>query len=431
MDEFFRNMLKDHSSPVPEDMWQRIMPEKDKDRKGFILWYWYFFGGVLFIAIITAGYFIWHTNTGSDKKNNIAAVNKSTNNKSIVREEEIKKDKTHELKNTKQDSIYQSATNLASASKMNLNGNTNEIPVNNKDIKNAKTDKYTATIKVATNRNQRNQKIRQSNSSDNSLQITTKDAHDLQGVDDQSSSTTSVRHDISVARIDHDSSNNKSPPKKSSVQLDSLKKQETETSNNQSEKKASQSFLKKKDWFLEVYGSPDLALNYIYQGYYRFHQRVSYTIGARLGTTFGKHLSAKVGIQFTQLNVYDGFDSLAPSRYIHYKSVDAPLLVGYKIKKDHFSATIDVGLIFNIYSWCTWSDGQNAGNIYRKNTGLSLYLGLNYVMPLNDRLLIFTEPYFRYRLSNMAKSDAGFTQKINVAGLTLGARYNFIKKHNK
>ncbi|HMH31718.1 MAG TPA: hypothetical protein VK543_01745, partial [Puia sp.] len=37
-DAFFKNKLKDHSSEVPGNMWQKILEKKDKDRRRFIFW---------------------------------------------------------------------------------------------------------------------------------------------------------------------------------------------------------------------------------------------------------------------------------------------------------------------------------------------------------------------------------------------------------
>src|SRR6185295_11453701 len=38
-DEIFKNRLPGHESPVPDDMWDRIIRKKDKDRKGFFFFF--------------------------------------------------------------------------------------------------------------------------------------------------------------------------------------------------------------------------------------------------------------------------------------------------------------------------------------------------------------------------------------------------------
>ncbi|HEY6977953.1 MAG TPA: hypothetical protein VH396_16755, partial [Chitinophagaceae bacterium] len=64
-DEFVRRKLEDHSSKVPEDLWQRIKQKKDKDPKVIILL-------VLLLLIVGAptGYFIFNSN--QENKEDIA-----------------------------------------------------------------------------------------------------------------------------------------------------------------------------------------------------------------------------------------------------------------------------------------------------------------------------------------------------------------------
>jgi hypothetical protein len=68
-----------------------------------------------------------------------------------------------------------------------------------------------------------------------------------------------------------------------------------------------------------------------------------------------------------------------------------------------------------------------SNNIYKSNTGISLYFGLGLATRLNNSFYLFTEPYIKYRLSSMTVAHESFTQKINVGGLSFGLRYNFKK----
>ncbi|WP_431213259.1 hypothetical protein ACQ86N_47970 [Puia sp. P3] len=61
-DQFFRDRLAGHSSPVPEGMWQRIQGKKD-DRKAFI--FWWIIGGGLVLATLMAGRF-WKAGVHGD-----------------------------------------------------------------------------------------------------------------------------------------------------------------------------------------------------------------------------------------------------------------------------------------------------------------------------------------------------------------------------
>src|SRR5579864_6600251 len=53
LDEIFKKQLPGHESPVPGDMWERIIQKKDRDRKGFF----FFFSliGLFILGFVTAG----------------------------------------------------------------------------------------------------------------------------------------------------------------------------------------------------------------------------------------------------------------------------------------------------------------------------------------------------------------------------------------
>ncbi|MBS1661650.1 MAG: hypothetical protein JST68_11445 [Bacteroidetes bacterium] len=52
-DQFFRDKLTEHSSPVPEDMWQRIQGKKD-DRRALAFWWWGLGAGLPIIGLLIA-----------------------------------------------------------------------------------------------------------------------------------------------------------------------------------------------------------------------------------------------------------------------------------------------------------------------------------------------------------------------------------------
>src|SRR6185369_7721414 len=71
-DEIFKNRLPGHESPVPDDMWERIIRKKDKDRKGFFFFF-KLFG--LFILGFGIGYILLfgiNKNHSEGQKNSIA-----------------------------------------------------------------------------------------------------------------------------------------------------------------------------------------------------------------------------------------------------------------------------------------------------------------------------------------------------------------------
>jgi len=177
------------------------------------------------------------------------------------------------------------------------------------------------------------------------------------------------------------------------------------------------------NWYLDAYVSPDWPLNR--------DGRLSYTAGFRLGRTFGPHFTGAIGIQYSDIRERNTpEDSLHLPYKLDLKTLDIPLLISYRTGIGNATAAITSGVIFNIHSWEKMEAPSPIGNVYKTNTGLSLYLGLNYTEPLNDKLSLFVEPYIRYRLSNMTDYPYLFPKKIHVAGLSWGVRYNFnFKSH--
>jgi hypothetical protein len=175
-----------------------------------------------------------------------------------------------------------------------------------------------------------------------------------------------------------------------------------------------------------VYVSPDIPFNEITSGNAAFidfinksfKTNLSYTIGVGIGRSITKHFSVKIGIQYSKINA-KLIDSSGIAR--HYMSIDIPFLIGYQIKTTDFETTINAGVIFNLYSW---HKGENIAN-YKNYTGISLYAGLNFAKQINNKIELFAEPYFRYRLSYLTKPQAPFNQKIHVAGALFGLKYNF------
>jgi hypothetical protein len=147
--------------------------------------------------------------------------------------------------------------------------------------------------------------------------------------------------------------------------------------------------------------------------------KFSYTAGIRLTKVFHSGFLATVGLQYSRISLKGISDSLF-SRTNGFKNIDLPLLIGYETASNRFKVAIRGGAIVNIHSWPLHA--ESAAPYYRTNTGISLYLGLNVIQQLNDRLTLFAEPYYRYQLSDMLNSP--LSEKIDVGGLFIGIRYD-------
>jgi hypothetical protein len=176
-------------------------------------------------------------------------------------------------------------------------------------------------------------------------------------------------------------------------------------------------------WSLDLYASPDYPIDY---GEKYVTGKLSYTAGVRLNRSFGNRFSGKIGLQFSKMN-YNFTDSNSRSGADQLRSLDLPVLAGYSWGDRSFGMTVNAGVVFNLYSWSRGDSLSYSSYYFKTNTGLSLYLGVHLEKQINERLSIFTEPYYRYRLSSMTVSTVYFLKFIDVAGISFGARYYFKK----
>jgi hypothetical protein len=359
LDELLKNRMLDHRSPVPENMWERIVQKKDRDRKLFI-----FFLRSLLIVLLAAclvGVFnnqLFHTTSNPDKG--------------------------------KIDSGKVFRAQLRDAGQPEVVKQQEPAPA----FKTAdKKIKSTAYIKI------------------NPLN-TTGETQPGSGQND-SQATDSIH-----------SSNQKAD----SVISPFNKKQTTDSTRGAVSKTPEKNKTPDhKKWYLDLYISPDLPLNsQVANPYFLVQEqmKLSYSIGLKLNRSFGKHFSGKIGLEYAQIN-FSLSDSNGSNTYKnHLRSLDLPVLAGYSIGNDKFKATLDAGLVFNLYSWYK---GDSLTNYFKTNTGLSLYIGLNFEEKVSDRISVFGEPYYRYRLSSMTINIVEFNKFIDVVGISLGARYYFKK----
>lgn len=230
--------------------------------------------------------------------------------------------------------------------------------------------------------------------------------------------------------------------------------------------------------YLEIFASPDYItkqvtpnanLNPAYLNRKDSSETASssFTAGLRLSKSFGS-IAVKTGLQYSQVNETFRYRSENEKRLttvvtLHtivrspgdtlqirdtssfeqtgyrnkisnnrYVSVDIPLLLGYEWNNEKWRAGVTAGIILNLYSQQTGRLLDTAyvpvafgkdNTIFKKNMGLGLYAGLSLAKVMRNGTEIFAEPYFRYKVGYMTKSDNPFNQKFNVAGINLGVRY--------
>jgi hypothetical protein len=377
-DDALKNKIRDHHSAVPDDMWERIIQKKDKDRKGFF----FFFGwsGILILAVALGGYLL-------------------SNYTSRKLEPEI-----HELA----DSAKHTGQTIVPLDSSEANVNQNSILASRESTMAEKTFYGQAAFK----RNKNKQGARSSADNKNSPVYERNETFnpslqkDSLIVENKDSSISKQETAVALLTV-------KKPSPGKSIE---------DSSKNAIVKKTEKDTILKK-WYLDMYASPDFPIDNtpnspsIYSG----HTKLSYTIGIRLNRAFSKHFSGKIGIQYSHIN-------LADSGILNLTSFDLPVLAGYSFGNEKLRMTFTAGVIANLSSS---SKGYAANELFKSNTGFSLYGGFNFEKKINQKFSIYLEPYYRYRLSSMTVSTYDIYKFIDVVGLSIGGRYYFLKSTKK
>jgi hypothetical protein len=385
MDEFLKSMLPGYVSPVPEDMWERIVRKKDEDRKGLLFFFRLF--GIFILGFGIAGILLFRF--GGTKE--IMPSSKIISSTTAPAPDTLNTNQT--IKNSTVNSHSQTKTALQS---INADGKINSHAITSK--------RHNQKNKFLTQIQAKNYSSLQTGTTGADTSNSTADS-----TGDKTKTTISASNHPSDSVIDNAGNVSGSKP----TAIDSLKKETGKKSD--STKKS-----KKGVWSVDVYGSPDYP--FVFGQNYE-QMRLSYTLGFRLNRSFGKRFSGSIGIQYSVINFY-GSDSIGGASLDHLKRLDVPVLVGYTLGSNSLTTVIHAGLIFNLNTKYQPAF-SNYPDYFKTNTGLGAYLGVNLEKHINYHFSVFGEPYLRFQITPM--TDGGPNNFINVTGLSLGLRYYFKK----
>ncbi len=374
MDKFFGDRLRDYPSSVPEDMWNRILGKRKRDR---MIWLYFFrlFAVVILSLALAGGYFIFNQKKdaiGMDgSKINQTPVSTDTT-KARVSNLPYAQDQTqppqirgtYKNTNQKEKARIHYSDNFDQGKSTTQNNSASSKTENGSKTQSGATDSFTLADSIAAKENKSEEK---------------KD---------------SLGKKLIVKSSAVDSSMSKD-----------LKKPETKNKSND------------RKWWLDLYASPDYP---IVSPHEYEQSKLSYTLGVRLNRSLGQHFSLKTGIQYSRVNVAG--DSL----FVHLMRLDLPVLAGYSVGNEKLKTTFNGGAILNLYSWLP---GNNSSGFFKSNTGLSLYVGVNFETKINEKFSLFGEPYYRYQLTSMTVSSVAIMKFIDIVGFNIGARYYFGNKH--
>jgi hypothetical protein len=232
------------------------------------------------------------------------------------------------------------------------------------------------------------------------------------------------------------------------------------------------------DWYIEpfagpIYGFKKVTNNtataaYLQQKDSSESMRIGYAAGVNIVKPISEHFVLKTGVWVSQINERFSYKTeneiktttvvtvrniiRAPGDTLRisdtssvqqigykntivgnrYKTLDIPVIIGYEFGKGSLKFGVNAGVIFNVKhgfegavydsSLTAININKETNNVYKTNIGLGLYAGFRIAKDINDKTQLFVEPHFRYNLSNMTTPNTSFNQKINVTGVNVGLR---------
>ena len=472
-DNFFREKLINHTAPVPEGLWEKIRPEKEKRPKGFFLRK--INGTGLLLAALLVGSIIigllMYPNTSSvpatdaainTSNTNATNINQSTNNikgnnstlNSIPNQPSLSKDVKIEMPEEKSTNI--SAKKEISVNQVNQQATANDVRIL-KTASSVTTKEVPFKSMIAQEQTQLNvirEKVLEGN---NYVSANIQQASLFYQPASVNASTGIVQKNL--AANGHDKFI------KSSIIV-------CPTNRGRSNFNS--------DWSFEVFASPDYGFKsvsnvsasqqYLDKKDSTESMQIGYSAGFRIVKPLNNNWLLKTGLQYSQINQkfsYRNENEIKTTTVIttrsiirspgdtvivtdtstlqqigysvktirnHYRSIDIPLTLGYQFGNEDLTIGINAGVVFNISSWyqgelldtslTSVPISKISNSYYRSNIGMGLYSSISVLKRINENTHLFFEPYFRYNLSNMTNTASPYNQRFQVGGLAIGLRFD-------
>jgi hypothetical protein len=471
-DNFFREKLINHTAPVPEGLWEKIRPEKEKRPKGFFLRKINGTGllvAALLVGSVMLGLLSYQHSTSvpaTDAAQNISKPNSNTitplttnnisgNNSTLnlkptntILAKEIKQEKVVDQpnrfnQNNKEISIHQQSF----IQSINLKEPTSNVTSNGAFIKNDAFQKQETL----------------SETSDNEWEGTNYIFANIQQANlfyqPASISSTTGKVQKNLAANGHDKF---------------IKANIIVCPTNRGRSNFNS------DWSFELFASPDYAFKsvsnisasqqYLDKKDSTEQMQIGYSAGFRIVKPLNNNWLLKTGLQYSQINQkfsYRNENEIKTTTVIttrsiirspgdtimvtdtsmlqqigysvktirnHYRSIDIPLTLGYQFGNEDLTIGINAGVVFNISSWyqgelldtslTSVPMSKISNSYYRSNIGMGLYSSISVLKRINENTHLFFEPYFRYNLSNMTNTASPYNQRFQVGGLAIGLRFD-------
>ena len=468
-DNFIRTQLNNHSSPVPDGLWEKIVSDKDRRPKGF---WWTNNSGLLTaigLIILLAGSFYFLNNqkqtiatNNSTLSNNIKQADQ--NNLSLQQNNKAEKNVAANDRST----FTETEINTATAS-----ANTT---ARKKDLSNISSGFYDS----------RNNKtllsFLQTKNANSSSELPVADNADGET---GSQAENEMQHYYSQKKLNGElmsvsgnvySLNNLHNPPLNLRTIFGLGNDCPSANGTQ-----------RNDWYLEVYGSPDYTMkslsgNGLNSTYLQKKDSAEkmyggFTIGAKISKNVGDHFMLKAGLQHSQLNekfalqteserrttvvivsrtvirpqgdtTFNDTTSVTQIGYAvrksinNYKNLEIPIGIGYEFGdvKDKWKLAVNGGIILNVTSWYNGVTLDTAYNVVSVNSkGNNGFYSRNTGLSLYGSISLIRNINEKidvfaepyFRLGlTSVSSNIGYSQKFNAAGISFGIRMKLNKKQH-
>lgn len=234
------------------------------------------------------------------------------------------------------------------------------------------------------------------------------------------------------------------------------------------------------DWYIEAFVSPEIVMKTLQDKPFgkniqsgmdsTLQRQISFSAGINIVKNLGENWLIKTGVHYAQINElfkYSSVNEIKTTTVItvrnviispgdtlfirdtstvqtvgsitkqtqnHYHQWNIPIIFSYEFGGKDLRLNANFGIMANIRSsyqgnmldtlqkMINISNYNNMG-IYKTNLGISAYLGVGMIKPINDNMDFLIESHALFNLRNITTSSALFNQKNTILGLSLGIRY--------
>ncbi|MBR2647692.1 MAG: outer membrane beta-barrel protein [Sediminibacterium sp.] len=467
-DSFIQERLSDYIAPVPADMWDKVKPEEEEDKRRFFFLLpraWMVAASILLLVLAgTVSAYLYYQ-----------------------RINEVSTESQHEkeLESNKNDN-----ENITPPS------NTNNKPTGSATQQDVENNKESTSLTANTVANYKDPNTNQINSLDLYKSFYNKYPETRQSIQskalDNSQEQLIISNDPSVSSTSFDDEGYANNREKGTYYFQYKKglnafRERTINDNNHtsgiknvvicpSDRKSINP-----DWDLEVFTGPNYGMKsvtantaspaYLAKKDSSEKAGIGITAGFNIVKPLNDRLLLKTGLQYTQLNekfTYRTENEVRTTTVVsvrtiirapgdtvivrdtstlqqvgfknntvknRYRSIDIPVIMGYRFGNDDLSIGLNAGVIVNISSWyqgvildtsLTAIPITKTGisNTYKSNIGLGLYGSISIAKKINYNSYIFAEPFVRYNLNNTTTNSAPVNQRFIIGGLAVGLRFN-------